>query len=66
MQGMASAPHRETAARPATPEEVRRVRQTECQRQGHDFTVTTLWQGNAPNIIICERCGDSWKVEADV
>jgi DNA-directed RNA polymerase subunit M/transcription elongation factor TFIIS len=46
----------------ATPEEVRRVRETECQEQGHSFDVVQTFGSADPQKVVCSRCGKWWEV----
>lgn len=47
----------------ATAEEVKRVRELECEQQGHQWSVITEAGSRSPKLILCKRCGDSWKVK---
>lgn len=49
--------------RPATAEEIQRVRETECHRGGHTFDVVTVARSLAPVSVFCSRCGESWAIK---
>jgi hypothetical protein len=37
-----------------------------CDRQGHDYEIVVTVGRNAPEAIICRRCGLSWAVPCDL
>lgn len=51
--------------RSATPEEVQRVRETECERHGHSFDAVTTYGSLDPQRFLCSNCGKSWRVSPD-
>jgi hypothetical protein len=48
--------------RSATPEEVQRVREAECERNGHSFDAVLTYGSLDPQRFLCSNCGEAWRV----
>lgn len=48
--------------RKATPEEVQRVRELECESNGHSFDAVMTFGSLDPKQFLCPNCGKSWAV----
>lgn len=46
----------------ATPAEVQRVRELECERNGHSYEAVTVDQSADPQRFLCPWCSKSWRV----